>query len=143
MTALEKQRLLDLQGFDDLDGGFQEYEDLNEVLEGDEAVKISHEGHELSDLVHDIATAKTSSRRKDSRTRRDRTQNRVDMFSQVLEPLVDAFLGWKAKKREQNWQDITAAVPEGIKNGTYGLTLVDMFGALAILFSSTGPHHCQ
>ena len=66
--------------------------------------------------------------RKDRRTRRDRTDRRWALFQEVLPVMVDEYMGWKASRGNEGWDDIHSDNElGGTKDGTYEVTVVDVF----------------
>lgn len=123
---------------------------LNGILRGDETMEISHEGGEYElardlcerltkkwrkqrgcvtlDLMlfHALLTSPINNRhRRDCRTRRDRTQQRVDAFKSLLEPMTDAYLGWAAEHDD----DKSPSMAEGPLSSD-GVWVIDIFRKL-------------
>lgn len=50
-------------------------------------------------------------RRKDTRTRQDRTDRRNNLFASVLEGMVDEYMYWKATRGEGSWENRVVPSP--------------------------------
>ncbi|KAK0221120.1 hypothetical protein EDD85DRAFT_796521 [Armillaria nabsnona] len=81
---------------------------LEAVLAGKEALEISHAGGELKDIWHQLYDGMTQLElvpgdilHHDTRTRRNRTQNRSDAFDAIMEPLTSAYMAWHLERPEE------------------------------------------
>ncbi|KAG1793324.1 uncharacterized protein HD556DRAFT_1479424 [Suillus plorans] len=75
-----------------------------DVLDGTQPLDISHGGGELQELTRGIAGDfwnAQSVRRKDYRSRRDRTQRRIEAFDYQMPALVTAYLTWSLERDEK------------------------------------------
>ncbi|KAH7905207.1 hypothetical protein BJ138DRAFT_1018025 [Hygrophoropsis aurantiaca] len=112
MSAQEKQALAqlcvdhDTGSEPDITSFTHEY-DINNVLDGSESLEISHGGGEFQELARQlmgdfwkIQPLTSHQRRTDYRTRRDRTQRRVDAFNHQMDELTDAYLQWSLASAE-------------------------------------------
>ncbi|KAJ7236971.1 hypothetical protein C8J57DRAFT_1529765 [Mycena rebaudengoi] len=104
---------------------------VDDVLRGDAPLDISHAGGEfaalLSARIMDGAAAeyrvedvpeKQKSKRKDTRTRRDRTERRNMTWALQKDGMVKAYLAWSANQGDSTWGEVCAALYEGYEVDT-------------------------
>ncbi|KAJ7612125.1 hypothetical protein FB45DRAFT_1037051 [Roridomyces roridus] len=93
------QALQDLAADNTLDpANFPGVNAVDGVLNGTEQALISHAGGEVGDTLEDIIelTERARTRCKDTRTRRDRTQRRNNVFLVQMPDIVKAYSGFRA-----------------------------------------------
>jgi hypothetical protein len=144
MTQEQLQSIIDLREPPTMDDN--DWEMLDGVLHGNEALPISHEGGELQALtelhehvgktyvpaifvmhaiqIRDIMLYSRNTRT-DTRTRRDRTENRQQLFQPQLDAITDAYMAWTHDVAHGATYD--AGAPGS--DNSYSFTIFDVFGA--------------
>lgn len=143
MTPDERQMIIDLRDPPVADDG--DWEMLDDVLQGDEVLGISHEGGELDALTEHVRETYvqlfldvgllltlTFSRnhRQDNHTRRDRTERRQQLFQLQMESIIDAYMAWSHDAAHGATPD--ASPPDD--GNTYLLTVIDVFGMYNFIY---------
>lgn len=89
------------------------------------------------DLASYLTWATCSWVRRNTRTRRDRTERHVAMFQHLLEGMTAAYMKWQATDESKPWAVSNMEVPQAEETATTQckeLTIVDIFGkSLAVL----------
>ncbi|KAG6809366.1 hypothetical protein H0H92_000527 [Tricholoma furcatifolium] len=101
---------------------------VNDILEGQNVLDISHAGGEFQHILQDCLKEEASQHRtQDPRTRRDRTQRRNDAFSQQMEGIVEAYIHWTYRGGEEGLDQRPTSLLEGEIEGCMGLQIMDIF----------------
>ncbi|EDR14205.1 uncharacterized protein LACBIDRAFT_322055 [Laccaria bicolor S238N-H82] len=105
--------------------------DVDAILAGAETIDISHAGGEFTALV-DIADEllgppNRRPRTRDYRTRRDRTQRRVDAFNIQLPALIEAYMGWMLQLGEDGYSGEYVLPPNAEVQATTTICEVDVY----------------
>ncbi len=80
-------------------------------------------------LFKNLYTHILSRRRRDNRTRRDRTQRRIDTFAQLLPDMTTAYMHYRAKHGNQGWMDLSVEDPPDMDTVKFfEIQVVDIFG---------------
>ncbi|KAK0435509.1 hypothetical protein EV421DRAFT_1908584 [Armillaria borealis] len=116
---------------DDFDSGaWQDISDatrLDEILQGNEVIELSHEGGEFElvrELQERLSTKwrKQQSRRRDFHSRRNHTQQCVDALKNHLNLMTDAYMDWMLNRDENKLPSV-----EEECQSSEGIWVVDIF----------------
>ncbi|KAJ7669093.1 hypothetical protein B0H17DRAFT_1142243 [Mycena rosella] len=118
---------------------------LTDILDGTTLADISHAGEDFN--AAGAADAPVSNealwqalrdshnilygRRRDFRTRRDRTQAIVDGFKLQMEAITDAYMDWSLKSKDQGMGAMLQADPDEMVLNHLPLVVIDVFSELA------------
>ncbi|KAJ7625221.1 hypothetical protein B0H17DRAFT_1340330 [Mycena rosella] len=116
---------------------------LTDILDGTTLADISHAGEDFN--AAGAADAPVSNealwqalrdshnilygRRRDFRTRRDRTQAIVDGFKLQMEAITDAYMDWSLKSKDQGMGAMLQADPDEMVLNHLPLVVIDVFSA--------------
>jgi hypothetical protein len=66
-------------------------------------------------------------RRKDYRTRRNRTERRWQLFEAVMPAMVDEYMAWHAERGDEGWGNIFPREGDGTVDGSIDIKVLDIF----------------
>ncbi|KAG6895254.1 hypothetical protein C0992_002338 [Termitomyces sp. T32_za158] len=119
------------EDFDSMSPSFDaaEENELDDVLDGQTSYDLSHAGGEFEHIVADFLRDENNQRsyQKDQRTRRDRTQNRIEAFQLQMGGIIDAYMSWAARMGGSAFKVNPASVQEGPVEGAFKLRVMDVF----------------
>ncbi|KAL0564922.1 hypothetical protein V5O48_017110, partial [Marasmius crinis-equi] len=104
------------------------------ALQGDVVIETSHQGGELDDLVYKMQDVLSRKRRRDRRTRQDRTEKRTAAFAAQIESMADAYMVWSESLGDFGLARDPAELEVEDSLQFLNVTLVDMFSAFFICF---------
>ncbi|KAL0572064.1 hypothetical protein V5O48_009903, partial [Marasmius crinis-equi] len=116
---------------EDLDFGANH--ELQDFYQGNVSVDISHAGGELRDLESaaeeevEKQTPMRNRRKKDTRTRRDRIRERVDLFQAQMPAAVRAYMEWAMRDGGMRENISLATADESGLDGSMLVRVVDVF----------------
>ncbi|KAG6826205.1 hypothetical protein H0H92_000724 [Tricholoma furcatifolium] len=108
----------------DLEQGFEL------VLDGTASFDVSHAGGEFEHVLAECLNKEVADRRrrrKDERTRRDRTENRTRAFQEQLEGMTDAYLQWARFNGVNAWGSAPASSQQGFEKGAMVVRVMDVY----------------
>ncbi|KAG6826234.1 hypothetical protein H0H92_000618 [Tricholoma furcatifolium] len=104
-------------------------QDFELVLDGTASFDVSHAGGEFEHVLADCLNEEVADRRrrrKDERTRRDRTENRTRAFQEQLEGMTDAYLQWASFNGVNAWGSAPASSQTGLEKGSIVVHVMDV-----------------
>ncbi|KAH7923679.1 hypothetical protein BV22DRAFT_1105986 [Leucogyrophana mollusca] len=146
MTADERRALKELcdRASDDFDDSTALYHSFSaeDVLDGSEAIDISHGGGKFKELTKELMgdfwhlqSLKPQARRTDYRTRRDRVQRRIDAFNRQMPSCTDGYMQWSVERGEEfrgffEERRRRDGLPgPDVNSGSISIKVVDLFSA--------------
>jgi len=132
---------------------------IGDVLDGSVLLQSSNAGGEFFQILEDdnlqyerrlvalffaFGMSLTNSRqnRKETRTRRDRTNQRTEGFRRQMPAIVDAYLLWK-ESSDAGSPRPPESTPTGLEDGAIHLQVIDAFGEYFLFFSCLHLLHLQ
>jgi urease accessory protein UreF len=121
---------------------------FDEVLQGERVLETSHHGGEflelLQQMTEDLKPKRYAlldityviqfpyppcrkKRRKENRTRRDRTARRWDAFKPILSGATDAYMRWYAARSSTSWEDTSVPKEDAMVDGHVKIQVLDIF----------------
>ncbi|PBK91250.1 hypothetical protein ARMGADRAFT_1107157 [Armillaria gallica] len=107
---------------------------LDDALQGQTQIEVSHAGSEFSHLLNNILSrlSKEKSCYKNAHPRRDCEELSNDLFAKQIVDLRNAYMQWSSTRGKDGLDNVDVEEPEGILREKYGLWVIDVYTWLSI-----------